>query len=77
MCPAGARRLFSETGPRESGSISSSDQRARTICCAGIRLLTGRYHLAVVEATPVAEIRIGRDGELVLTGVDPLELERR
>jgi anaerobic ribonucleoside-triphosphate reductase activating protein len=42
-----------------------------------IRLLTGRYQLADVEATPVAEIRIGRDGELVLTGVDPLKLKRR
>jgi anaerobic ribonucleoside-triphosphate reductase activating protein len=42
-----------------------------------IRLLTSRYQLADVEATPVAEIRIGRDGELVLTGVDPLKLKRR
>jgi anaerobic ribonucleoside-triphosphate reductase activating protein len=42
-----------------------------------IRLLTERYRLADVEATPVAEIRIGRDGEVVLTGVDPLKLRRR
>lgn len=39
-----------------------------------IHLLTARYTLADVEATPVAEIRIGRDGEVVLTGVDPLKL---
>jgi len=41
-----------------------------------IQLLTARYSLADVEATPVAEIRIARDGELVLTGVDPLKLKR-
>ncbi len=41
-----------------------------------IQLLTDRYSLADVEATPVAEIRIGRDGELVLTGVNPLKLKR-
>ena len=39
-----------------------------------IHLLTSRYTLADVEATPVAEIRIGRAGEVVLTGVDPLKL---
>ena len=37
-----------------------------------IHLLTSRYTLADVEATPVAEIRIARDGAAVLTGVDPL-----
>jgi anaerobic ribonucleoside-triphosphate reductase activating protein len=41
-----------------------------------IQLLTSRYALADVEATPVAEIRIARDGELVLTGVNPLKLKR-
>jgi anaerobic ribonucleoside-triphosphate reductase activating protein len=41
-----------------------------------IQLLTPRYKLADVEATPVAEIRIGRDGEIVLTGVNPLKLKR-
>ncbi len=41
-----------------------------------IQLLTARYSLADVEATPIAEIRIARDGELVLTGVDPLKLKR-
>jgi anaerobic ribonucleoside-triphosphate reductase activating protein len=41
-----------------------------------IRLLTDRYTLADVEATPVAEIRIGRDGAAILTGVNPLKLKR-
>ncbi len=40
-----------------------------------ILLLSARYTLADVEATPVAEIRIGKDGELVLTGVNPLKLK--
>lgn len=39
-----------------------------------IQLLTSRYTLADVEATPVAEVRIGPTGELTLTGVDPLKL---
>jgi anaerobic ribonucleoside-triphosphate reductase activating protein len=42
-----------------------------------IHLLTGRYTLAEVEATPVAEIRIDPTGAVVLTGVDPLKLRRR
>ncbi|MGN6110631.1 MAG: 4Fe-4S single cluster domain-containing protein [Kofleriaceae bacterium] len=42
-----------------------------------IQLLTTRYQRSDVEATPVAEIRIGPTGELVLTGVDPLKLRRR
>lgn len=41
-----------------------------------ILLLSSRYSLAEVEATPVAEVRIGPDGALVLTGVDPLKLKR-
>jgi anaerobic ribonucleoside-triphosphate reductase activating protein len=41
-----------------------------------IQLLTSRYSLADVEATPVAEIRIGPAGDVVLTGVDPLKLKR-
>lgn len=41
-----------------------------------ILLLSDRHTLADVEATPVAEIRISREGELVLTGVDPLKLKR-
>jgi anaerobic ribonucleoside-triphosphate reductase activating protein len=42
-----------------------------------IHCLTDRYAPADVEATPVAEIRIGPDGTVVLTGVDPLKLKRR
>lgn len=41
-----------------------------------IQLLTERYTCADVEATPIAEIRIGRAGEIVLTGVNPLKLKR-
>ena len=39
-----------------------------------ILLLTERHTHADVEATPVAEVRIGPTGELTLTGVDPLKL---
>lgn len=42
-----------------------------------IQLLTPRYTLAEVEATPVAEIRISPGGELILTGVNPLKLRGR
>ena len=41
-----------------------------------IQLLTERYTRAQVEATPVAEIRIGPTGDVVLTGVNPLKLKR-
>lgn len=41
-----------------------------------IQLLTSRYTRSEVEATPVAEIRIGPTGEVVLTGVNPLKLRR-
>jgi anaerobic ribonucleoside-triphosphate reductase activating protein len=41
-----------------------------------IHLLTARYRLADVEATPVAEIRIALGGDVVLTGVNPLKLKR-
>jgi anaerobic ribonucleoside-triphosphate reductase activating protein len=51
-----------------SGLRGSANQR--------VHLLTDRYTLAEVEATPVAEIRITTTGELVLTGVDPLKLKR-
>ncbi|MBA3499069.1 MAG: radical SAM protein, partial [Deltaproteobacteria bacterium] len=40
-----------------------------------ILLLTERYSLADVEATPTGEIRISPTGEVVLTGVDPLKLK--
>ncbi|MBA3457729.1 MAG: radical SAM protein [Deltaproteobacteria bacterium] len=51
-----------------SGLRGSANQR--------IQLLTSRYSLAEVEATPVAEIRIGPTGDVVLTGVNPLKLRR-
>lgn len=41
-----------------------------------IHLLTNRYRLDEVEATPVAEIRISKAGDVVLTGVNPLKLRR-
>ena len=41
-----------------------------------IHVLTSRYTLADVEATPVAEIRIAPTGEVVLTGVNPLKLKQ-
>lgn len=41
-----------------------------------ILLLSDRYTQADVEATPVAEIRIAKDGQVVLTGVNPLKLKR-
>lgn len=51
-----------------SGLRGSANQR--------IQLLSSRYTRADVEATPVAEIRIGRSGDVFLTGVDPLKLKR-
>jgi len=42
-----------------------------------IQLLTDRHSLAEVLATPVAEIRIGPGGEVILTGVNPLKLKQR
>ncbi|HZJ68119.1 MAG TPA: 4Fe-4S cluster-binding domain-containing protein, partial [Kofleriaceae bacterium] len=42
-----------------------------------IQLLTDRYARRDVEQTPVAEIRIGPTGDVVLTGVDPLKLKQR
>ncbi len=51
-----------------SGLRGSANQR--------IQLLTARYSAADVESTPVAEIRIGPTGEVVLTGVNPLKLRR-
>lgn len=41
-----------------------------------IQLLSRRYSMADVESTPVAEIRIGPTGDVVLTGVNPLKLRR-
>jgi anaerobic ribonucleoside-triphosphate reductase activating protein len=42
-----------------------------------VHLLSERYGAADVEATPEAEIRIDAQGRVVLTGVDPLRLDRR
>jgi anaerobic ribonucleoside-triphosphate reductase activating protein len=50
-----------------SGLRGSANQR--------IHVLRGRYTADDVEATPVAEIRIGRDGAAILTGVAPLKLK--
>jgi len=52
-----------------TGLRGSSNQR--------IQLLTDRYSRGDVEATPVAEIRIGPAGDVILTGVDPLKLKSR
>lgn len=41
-----------------------------------IQLLTPRHTLAEIEATPVAEIRIGKTGEVILTGVNPIKLKQ-
>ena len=41
-----------------------------------IVLLTNRYALAEVEATPTAEVRISPTGDVILTGVDPLKLRK-
>jgi hypothetical protein len=38
-----------------------------------IHVLSERHTRAEVEATPTAEIRIARDGSVVLTGVEPLK----
>jgi anaerobic ribonucleoside-triphosphate reductase activating protein len=51
-----------------SGLRGSANQR--------IMMLTDRYQLSDIEATPVAEIRIAPSGDVVLTGVDPLKLRR-
>lgn len=51
-----------------SGLRGSANQR--------IHLLTDRYRCEDVEDVPVAEIRIGPTGEIVLTGVDPLKIKR-
>jgi anaerobic ribonucleoside-triphosphate reductase activating protein len=41
-----------------------------------IQLLTDRYAMSDIEATPVAEVRISATGEAILTGVNPLKLRR-
>jgi anaerobic ribonucleoside-triphosphate reductase activating protein len=41
-----------------------------------VHLLTSRHARPEVDATPVAEVVIGPDGEVQVTGVDPLDLPR-
>jgi hypothetical protein len=41
-----------------------------------VRTAWPRYTRGDVEPTPVAEIRIVKTGEVVLTGVNPLKLKR-
>jgi anaerobic ribonucleoside-triphosphate reductase activating protein len=59
---------YVSTERHATGLRGSANQR--------IQLLTERYTLAEVEATPVAEIVIGADGLVALTGVNPLKLKR-
>jgi anaerobic ribonucleoside-triphosphate reductase activating protein len=57
-------------GARQSAGLrGSANQR--------IHLLTSRYTLAEVEATPVAEIRIAPTGDAIVSGVDPIKLPAR
>ena len=56
--------------------VAGIDEPLRGSANQRIQLLTARYTLADVEATPVAEIRIGPTGDVVLTGVDPLRLKQ-
>lgn len=37
-----------------------------------VHLLTSRYTLADIDAVPAAEVVIGEDGDITLTGIDPL-----
>jgi anaerobic ribonucleoside-triphosphate reductase activating protein len=39
-----------------------------------IHLLTPRYSLADLEATPEAEVSVGPDGEISASGIGPLRL---
>lgn len=59
---------YQPAGRLASGLRGSANQR--------IHLLTERYRREDVEDVPVAEIRIGPTGEIVLTGVDPLKIKR-
>ena len=38
-----------------------------------IHLLSPRYRLAEIEATPQAEVIVGADGALIFSGIDPLQ----
>jgi anaerobic ribonucleoside-triphosphate reductase activating protein len=52
-----------------SGLRGSANQR--------IHLLTDRYTLADIEATPIAEVRISPTGDVIATGVNPIKLKQR
>ncbi len=39
-----------------------------------VHLLSARHQMADIEATPVAEVVIGPDGEVRMSGVDPLDV---
>lgn len=39
-----------------------------------VHLLTGRHRMADIEATPIGEVVIGPDGEVRVSGVDPLDV---
>lgn len=41
-----------------------------------VELLSDRYSAEQIAATPAAEVAIAPDGSLVLTGVDPVRMER-
>ena len=38
-----------------------------------IHLLSPRYSLADIQSTPQAEVIVGEDGELIFSGIDPLQ----
>lgn len=54
---------------RASGLRGSHNQR--------IRCLTDRYAEADIDATPEAEVHIGADGSVTISGVAPLPIRRR
>jgi anaerobic ribonucleoside-triphosphate reductase activating protein len=37
-----------------------------------VHFLTGRYHMADLESVPQAEVILNADGEIILSGIDPL-----
>lgn len=60
---------YDQTKHYAAGLLGSANQH--------IHLLTARYSLGDVQATPPLEIRISRSGEAVLSGVDPLRVRRQ
>jgi anaerobic ribonucleoside-triphosphate reductase activating protein len=37
-----------------------------------VHFLTGRYNMADLESVPQAEVILNADGEIILSGIDPL-----